>query len=108
MAEPAHQPKKTIRQLRQERGWTQQDVAVRMGVASRSVIRWEGEQRRPQRANRQRLADLFGVGSYRSMLVIMPAQDRRTSHWSSAGGAGAYPRRCLGFSRDHVLADRRS
>ena len=55
------QPPKTIRQLRQERGWTQEQVARRVGVAQGTVSQWEHGNRRPYRRNLQRLADLFGV-----------------------------------------------
>ena len=32
MSSPTGQSKKTIRQLREERGWTQQEVADRLGL----------------------------------------------------------------------------
>ncbi len=61
MAEPARQPKKTIRQLRQARTWTQADLADRLGVHPWTVAAWERGQAAPRRQRRQRLADLFGV-----------------------------------------------
>ena len=56
------QPKMTIRQLRQARGWSQQDVAVQIGAARSVVSKWETGAHWPTPATRQRLADLFGVG----------------------------------------------
>ena len=53
--------RKTIRQLRQERGWTQLDVARRLGVSESIVSWWERGERVPRPATQQRLADLFGV-----------------------------------------------
>ena len=61
MTAPDRQPQKTIRQFRQERGWTQLDVARRLGVTEGTVSRWERGERVPQPATQQRLADLFGV-----------------------------------------------
>ena len=61
MAQPDHQPQKIIRPLRQERGWSQAALAWRVGVTRRSILRWEGQQRRPQPRARLRLAELVGV-----------------------------------------------
>ncbi len=61
MTEPDRQPKKTIRQLREERGWTQPDLAGRLGVSQGAVSLWERGVRRPYRRTRLRLAELFGV-----------------------------------------------
>ncbi len=61
MSSPASQPTKTIRQLRQARGWSQIDLAVRIGVDRSNVTRWESGAKTPSPGNRQRLAKLFGV-----------------------------------------------
>ena len=53
--------RKTIRQLRQERGWTQQALAWRLGVNEGTLSLWERGIHLPQQANRLALADLFGV-----------------------------------------------
>ncbi len=52
---------KTIRQLRQEQGWTQLQLAWRLGVQQASVSLWESGRVVPRPATQQRLADLFGV-----------------------------------------------
>ncbi len=62
MAEPARLPQPTVRQLRQARGWTQQDVAEQLGVDRDMVSRWERGERVPRARMRQRLEELFGVG----------------------------------------------
>ncbi len=53
--------RKTIRQLRQARGWTQEDLARRLGVTQGGVSTWERGRGTPWPKYQQRLADLFGV-----------------------------------------------
>ena len=61
MAEPDRQPKQTIRQMREARGWTQEQFAQRLGVQQSAVSAWERGQRVPRRRTQQALADLFGI-----------------------------------------------
>ncbi len=61
MTAPASQPKKTIRQLRQERAWSQRDVVERLGVHPKTVTSWERGRLLPWPRHQQALADLFGV-----------------------------------------------
>ena len=61
MAGVARQPKKTIRQLRQERGWSQPDLAQRLGVTQGAVSTWERGRGVPRPKHQRHLADLFGV-----------------------------------------------
>ncbi len=63
MSNPDCQPKKSIRQLRQERGWAQLDVAVHLKVHATTVSDWERGAKLPRRGMQQRLADLFGVSA---------------------------------------------
>ena len=53
--------RKTIRQLRQEQGWTQADLAERLGASMQTVSRWERGQAKPTWVYRRRLATLFGA-----------------------------------------------
>ncbi len=53
--------RKTIRQLREVRGWTQLDLAHRLGVSGWSVYTWERGLFRPRKESRRRLAELFGI-----------------------------------------------
>jgi transcriptional regulator with XRE-family HTH domain len=55
-------PQPTLRQLRQARGWTQEQVARWLGVNQVTVSKWEHGVAVPRVRTRQRLADLFGVG----------------------------------------------
>ncbi len=63
---------KTIRQLRQERGWTPEQVARQVRVAEITVERWERGDQRPQLRYRRRLANLFGVGA--ETITFRPAK----------------------------------
>ncbi len=54
---------KSIRQLRQARGWTPEQVARQVRVAEITVERWERGDQRPQLRYRRRLANLFGVSA---------------------------------------------
>ena len=57
---PTHQPQPTLRQLRQARGWTQEQFARRLGVQQVAVSKWE-HGHLPRAKTQQRLADLFGL-----------------------------------------------
>ena len=61
MTAPASQPKKTIRQLREAHGWTQETLARRLAVGQPAVSAWERGERMPRQRSILRLADLFGV-----------------------------------------------
>ncbi len=61
MSSPTSQPKKTLRELREARGWTQADVAGRVRVHPNMVSRWERGLDPPRVQNRNRLAEVFGV-----------------------------------------------
>ena len=54
---------KTIRQLRQEHGWTQFELALRVGVQPQAVYLWESGRRVPQVPQLRTLGRLFGVCS---------------------------------------------
>ncbi len=62
MTAPSRSPWQTLRQLRQARGWTQDDLAEQVGVKRKQVHAWERGEHLPRPVTRQRLADLFGVG----------------------------------------------
>ncbi len=58
----SNQPKKTVRQLREERGWSQRELATRLGVDRSVVSTWERGVYLPLPRTWQRLAEVFGVG----------------------------------------------
>ena len=61
MSRPTGQPKQTVRQLRQARGWRQVDLAARLSLRPEAVATWERGQKMPNEVHQQALADLFGV-----------------------------------------------
>ena len=54
---------KTIRALRQERGWTQFELALAVGVQPQTVYLWESGRRLPQVMQMRKLGDVFGLCS---------------------------------------------
>ena len=54
---------KTIRALRQEHGWTQYELALKVGVHPQAVYLWESGRRTPQVAQLRKLGRVFGMCS---------------------------------------------
>jgi DNA-binding XRE family transcriptional regulator len=54
---------KTIRQLRREHGWTQYELAIRVGVHPQAVYLWESGRRTPQVPQLRKLGQIFGMCS---------------------------------------------
>ena len=52
---------KTIRELREERGWTQLELAYRLGVTPATVYNWERGRFEPTASKLRQVARLFGV-----------------------------------------------
>jgi transcriptional regulator with XRE-family HTH domain len=65
---------KTIRQLRQDQGWTQFQLALRVGVQPQAVYLWETGRRMPQVPQLRTLGQLFGICSD-EIVLIEPARD---------------------------------
>ena len=53
----------TIRELRQEHGWTQYELALKVGVHPQAVYLWESGRRTPQVSQLRKLGKLFGMCS---------------------------------------------
>ena len=66
--------RKTIRQLREERGWAQLDLAVRLGASVGAISKWERGLVVPHSTYQQRLAHVFGVSI--TELAFGPAEQR--------------------------------
>ena len=64
---------KTIRQLRQEQGWTQFELALRVGVQPQAVYLWESGRRTPQVPQLRKLGQLFAICS--DEIILEPASD---------------------------------
>src|SRR4051812_46695927 len=65
---------KTIRQLRQDQGWTQFELALRVRVQPQAVYLWESGRRMPQVPQLRTLGQLFGICSD-EIVLIEPARD---------------------------------
>jgi DNA-binding XRE family transcriptional regulator len=68
------QAMKTIRALRQDRGWTQFELALQVGVQPQAVYLWESGRRMPQVPQMRKLGQLFGICSD-EIVLIEPAND---------------------------------
>jgi len=51
----------SVKRERIERGWTQEELANRIGVKQASVAKWEREGAVYRKATRQKLAKVFGI-----------------------------------------------
>ena len=54
---------KTIRQLREEKGLTQLQLAVAVGVTPSTIYTWESGRSEPKVRQLRKIAELFGVSS---------------------------------------------
>lgn len=52
---------KTIRQVREERGWTQLHLAIQLGVTPVTIYNWERGNSEPRVSQFRQLARLLGV-----------------------------------------------
>ncbi len=64
---------KTIRQLRQDRGWTQFQLAIAVGVQPQAVYFWDSGRRMPQAPQLRKLGQLFEMCS--DEIVLEPVSD---------------------------------
>ena len=76
-------PMKHLRQLREKCGWSQLDLALRLGVSQAAVSKWESGQVAPSETNRYRLLVLFATAPPRDTPGA-PAGPRPEEH--SGGG----------------------
>jgi transcriptional regulator with XRE-family HTH domain len=53
--------RRAIRELRQAAGWSQRDLAARIGVSHMSVSHWETSRNEPSARQLRLLAEAFGV-----------------------------------------------
>ena len=50
-----------VKRERQERGWTQKDLADRLGVKQSTVAKWEAKESVYRKSTRHKFARVFGV-----------------------------------------------
>jgi DNA-binding XRE family transcriptional regulator len=68
---------KTIWEHRMERGWTQFDLGLKVGVQPLTVSLWERGQRLPRVVQMRKLGNVFGVCSDDIMLAPRGAPHHR-------------------------------
>ena len=66
-----------IKQLRLEKGWTQEVLAKLLGVSRLAVARWETGERRPRKKYLDKLAEVFGVSMEELLGVELKGEDRK-------------------------------
>lgn len=66
----------TLRQLRRDKGLTQNQLAQRAGVAQGSLSQWESGAVKPSLDSAKRLADALGI-SLDAMTAALIGQERR-------------------------------
>ena len=75
---------KTIRALRRERGWTQFDLALAVGVQPQTVYLWESGRRQPQVSQMRKLGQVFGLCSDEIELAPSGEPYQRAPHHARA------------------------
>lgn len=102
-------PNDRLRHAREERGWTQLEVADAIGVSKLAVGRWERGERSPQRFHRKNLCELFGLTAIALGLLPEPItthsdpevpQPQPAIHWNVP-----YARNPFFTGRDALLQD---
>ena len=78
---------KTIRQVREERGWTQLHLAIQLGVTPVTIYNWERGNSEPRVSQFRQLARFLGVSM--DDLALTSEEGRETE--AAAGAAGAEP-----------------
>lgn len=64
---------KTIRNLRRQRGWTQFELALAVGVQPQTVYLWESGRRQPRVSQMRRIGEVFGLCS--DEIDLVPLSD---------------------------------
>jgi transcriptional regulator with XRE-family HTH domain len=78
---------RTIRELREARGWTQLELATRLGVTPSTVYNWERGRHEPRAGQLREMARLFGVGMD-DVAPALPAGRRPGRPYDSRGRGG--------------------
>lgn len=65
----------TIRQLREERDWSQFDLALKVGVRPETVYQWETGRATPKVLQLRKLAEIFGMSS--DAITLVKREDPR-------------------------------
>jgi transcriptional regulator with XRE-family HTH domain len=76
----------TIRQLREEQGWSQFDLALKVGVRPETVYQWETGRALPKVLQLRKLAEIFGLSSD-AITLVRRQPERRQAPYSRGNGA---------------------
>jgi DNA-binding XRE family transcriptional regulator len=75
----------TIDMLRRERGWTQFELALAVGVQPQTVYLWESGRRQPKVSQMRKLGQVFGMCSDEIDLAQTPAAHAATDDSEQQG-----------------------
>jgi putative transcriptional regulator len=71
----------TIRELRQASGWTQFELALKVGVQPQAIYLWETGRRTPQVPQLRKLGQVFGLCS--DEIALVSAVEANEAHETS-------------------------
>lgn len=77
---------KRLRELREEKEWSQKDLATKLGLTQPAIADWERGTRKPNLTKIEEIADIFGVtvdyllGRSNKKGVIITLSELRKSH----------------------------
>jgi DNA-binding XRE family transcriptional regulator len=98
---------KTIRALRRDRGWTQFQLALAVGVQPQTIYLWESGRRMPQVPQLRKMGEVFGLCSDEIALELATEPNRaRTERHPEESNPGHDPHRRV-RSRDVASGSRR-
>lgn len=60
-----------LRDLREARGWTMDDLAQKLGVNCSQVVRWEGGTQKPRLHHLSQLAKIFNVSHTKFIIKLV-------------------------------------
>lgn len=84
----ASQVMTTIDMLRRERGWTQFELALAVGVQPQTVYLWESGRRQPKVSQMRKLGQVFGICSDAIDLALSPVAHAATGEGEHQGHTG--------------------
>lgn len=66
-----------LRKIREDKGWTQPDLAKRIGVSFETISRWERGEKEPRKQHRDKLAKVTGIPFHKLLADSVQAGGRR-------------------------------
>jgi DNA-binding XRE family transcriptional regulator len=81
---------RTIRELRHERGWTQFELALKVGVQPQAIYLWETGRRTPQVMQLRKLGQIFEMCSD-DIALVTPVDDEHLDYRPDVGRGQSEP-----------------